>query len=59
MRITVLLTIVGIFLLGDVAKAGLITWDAGGDGVSLYQEANWTAIDGVAGTDPPSMEIPR
>lgn len=34
------------------ASSGLITWDAGGDGVSTYQEANWTAVDGAAGTDP-------
>lgn len=32
--------------------AQTITWDAGGDGVSVYQEANWTNVDDVAGTDP-------
>lgn len=56
-RATFCLSIVCVFLLGNSARAGVITWDAGGDGVSLYQEDNWTAIDGDAGTNPPADTI--
>ncbi|MCG8377996.1 MAG: PEP-CTERM sorting domain-containing protein [Proteobacteria bacterium] len=35
-------------------SAGTITWDDGGDMLSTFQEANWTAVDGAAGTDPPA-----
>ena len=41
----------GLGAAGHVS-AQLLTWDGGGDGVSVYQEANWTAPDGAAGTDP-------
>ncbi len=34
-----------------------ITWDAGGDGVSVFQEENWTANGDVAGTDPPADTV--
>lgn len=34
--------------------AATITWDAGGDGLSTFAEANWTAVDGAPGTDPPA-----
>lgn len=45
------------WLAPSVASAQLITWDAGGDGVSAFQEANWTDIDGAAGTDPPADTV--
>ena len=34
-----------------------ITWDAGGDGVSVFQEENWTANGDIAGTDPPADTV--
>lgn len=47
-------TFVAVIMVGSNSFAQLITWDAGGDGVSTFAEANWTAVDGIAGTDPPA-----
>ncbi|MEM9347989.1 MAG: PEP-CTERM sorting domain-containing protein [Planctomycetota bacterium] len=43
--------------LAFTASGATLTWDAGGDGVSTFQEANWTAIDGAPGTDPPADTV--
>ena len=44
------------------SQAATIEWDAGGDGFSIYQEANWVVTDdsgspslaGLVGSDPPA-----
>ena len=42
---------------GLSAQGATITWDAGDDGVSIYKENNWTALDGLPGTNPPADTV--
>jgi hypothetical protein len=49
---TMLATFATTSLLATAGQAGLLTWDGGAGTTDLYAEDNWTAVDGVAGTNP-------
>ena len=47
--------LVSLILLTAQFAYGDLVWDAGGDGVSTFQEANW--LDTVTGADPPAGTV--
>ncbi|MFT5124124.1 MAG: hypothetical protein ACI97B_002759, partial [Verrucomicrobiales bacterium] len=52
-----------LFALGAASADAAFRWDAGGDGVDLFLEANWednlTGLDPAAGTFDPNVTVPQ
>ena len=65
MRFTFAALLAAILAAPLTAQAGTIEWDAGGDGLSTFQEANWVITDetgvpsfaGLLGMDPPAGTV--
>lgn len=60
-KLSIKLTAIAALTVASSATAATIEWDAGGDGLSTFQEANWVVTDetgspslsGLLGMDPP------